>query len=328
MPPKVQKCSLCRSLRSEKWYMLDRRWICSVCHDIQLNPPIEPLRERTPDRATSAGPSTSKNQSSSGARVGDPLDVDDPGEGTSKQTEPARGKKKHTVTFADPPETELTLAATDECSEEAKDTVTPLGTFSPRRLRRRICPVVKPTVRKRASSGKPGRRAYLKSKAKSRRSILKKPPTKSTTETAYTKSVQKVFHENLCYQVGDIVSMVDQKDNTYYAQINGLLIDIYREKSATLTWLIPTTCSPPPNEGFDASTYIIGPQEDMPRRLSYMQFVMNAPSNYYLDRHNPFPSPETYGPTNTSQRNNRNYVWANISHLHHGEHVPLPSGVV
>lgn len=59
-------------------------------------------------------------------------------------------------------------------------------------------------------------------------------------------------------QVGDIVSLVDNEDNVYYAQIRGLLIDNYCEKSAFLTWLIPTQESPDPKDGFDAATYLIG----------------------------------------------------------------------
>lgn len=59
-------------------------------------------------------------------------------------------------------------------------------------------------------------------------------------------------------QVGDIVSLIGNNDNTYYAQVRGLLIDTYCEKSAFITWLIPTTSSPSPNERFDPSTYLIG----------------------------------------------------------------------
>lgn len=59
-------------------------------------------------------------------------------------------------------------------------------------------------------------------------------------------------------QVGDIVSLVDNEENVYYAQIRGLLVDNYCEKSAFLTWLIPTQESPDPKDGFDAATYLIG----------------------------------------------------------------------
>lgn len=65
-------------------------------------------------------------------------------------------------------------------------------------------------------------------------------------------------------QVGDIVSMLDENDDVYYAQIRGLLTDQYCEKSAVITWLLPTEESPPPEENFDPSTYIIGNENSRP----------------------------------------------------------------
>lgn len=66
------------------------------------------------------------------------------------------------------------------------------------------------------------------------------------------------YFQGLYYQIGDIVSLIDVDGGTYYAQIRGLLQDQYCEKSAVLTWLLPTKNSPPPEQGFDPSTYIIG----------------------------------------------------------------------
>lgn len=54
------------------------------------------------------------------------------------------------------------------------------------------------------------------------------------------------------------MSLMDEEDNVYYAQIRGLLTDQYCEKSAVITWLLPTQESPPPSECFDPATYIIG----------------------------------------------------------------------
>ena len=50
------------------------------------------------------------------------------------------------------------------------------------------------------------------------------------------------------FQKGDIVSMTDVDGGTFYAQLRGFLTDQYCEKSAVLTWLLPTTNSPPPDE--------------------------------------------------------------------------------
>lgn len=59
-------------------------------------------------------------------------------------------------------------------------------------------------------------------------------------------------------QVGDVVSMLDEYSDTYYAQIRGFLTDQYCEKSAVVTWLLPTKFSPPPKKAFDPATYVIG----------------------------------------------------------------------
>lgn len=48
-------------------------------------------------------------------------------------------------------------------------------------------------------------------------------------------------------------------------------------------------CSPPPDEGFSPETYIIGPEEDLPRKLECMEFVMHAPSDYYKLKNTPYP---------------------------------------
>ena len=67
-----------------------------------------------------------------------------------------------------------------------------------------------------------------------------------------------LFHNDTYYQIGDIVSTVDEDGGIYYAQIRGLLQDQYCDKSAVITWLIPTQSSPPPELGFDPLSYILG----------------------------------------------------------------------
>lgn len=104
------------------------------------------------------------------------------------------------------------------------------------------------------------------------------------------------------YQVGDIVSMIDENEDTYYAQIRGLLQDQYCEKSAVITWLLPTTSSP--RDHFDPSTYILGPEEDVPRKLECMEFVCHAPSEYFKARHSPYPPP--------SSASNSCFIWTRL----------------
>ncbi|XP_045601786.1 GATA zinc finger domain-containing protein 1 [Procambarus clarkii] len=141
-------------------------------------------------------------------------------------------------------------------------------------------------------------------KGKGRRYIFKKSATKAPAAVATPVTSEYLFYKGLYYQVGDIVSLIDIDGGTYYAQIRGLLQDQYCEKSAVLTWLIPTKGSPPPEKGFDPSTYIIGPEEDIPRKLEYMEFECHAPSDYFKDRTSPY-STMTYQPQSC-------FVWSRL----------------
>lgn len=118
-------------------------------------------------------------------------------------------------------------------------------------------------------------------RGRGRRSLFKRTPLKAPTATATIVTSDTVFHnvlsqriipfrrfvlivityrsfQGMYMQVGDIVSMIDEEEDIYYAQIRGFVTDQYCEKSAVITWLLPTKASPPPNRGFDPPTYIIG----------------------------------------------------------------------
>uniref|UniRef100_UPI00358EC4AD GATA zinc finger domain-containing protein 1 isoform X2 n=1 Tax=Myxine glutinosa TaxID=7769 RepID=UPI00358EC4AD len=90
------------------------------------------------------------------------------------------------------------------------------------------------------------------------------------------------------YQVGDVVSVLDEEGELYFAQIKGFMQDQYCEKSAVITWLLPTTGSP--KGKFDPSTYILGPEEELPRRMEFLEFVSHAPSEYFHSRCSPYPT--------------------------------------
>lgn len=75
----------------------------------------------------------------------------------------------------------------------------------------------------------------------------------------------------------------DDKEETealYFAQIRAILNDQYGEKSAVITWLIPTESSSSlrhrrirvPND-FDPSLFTLGPVEECPRPLDTLEFV-------------------------------------------------------
>ncbi|KAF4794309.1 Ankyrin repeat and IBR domain-containing protein 1 [Turdus rufiventris] len=130
------------------------------------------------------------------------------------------------------------------------------------------------------------------------REPIKAPESVSTIITA-----ESIFYKGVYYQIGDVVSVVDEQDGrTYYAQIRGFIQDQYCEKSAALTWLIPTQASP--KDCFDPASYIIGPEEDLPRKMEYLEFVCHAPSEYFKSRSSPFPTVPT--------RPEKGYIWTHV----------------
>ncbi|XP_041104811.1 GATA zinc finger domain-containing protein 1-like isoform X2 [Polyodon spathula] len=103
--------------------------------------------------------------------------------------------------------------------------------------------------------------------------------------------------------VGDVIKVTDEEDRKpYYAQIRGFVQDQYCEKSAALTWLIPTQASL--RDQFDPATYIVGPEEDLPRKMEYLDFVCHAPSEYFKSRSCPFPT--------IPVRPEKGYIWTHI----------------
>lgn len=134
----------------------------------------------------------------------------------------------------------------------------------------------------RGRSKKPGNYGKVSLfKGRGRRAVLKKPPVKAPNSVSTSVTRDYLFNRGMLFQVGDIVSVTDEDGSIYYAQIRGLLQDQYCEKSAGLTWLLPTQSSPPPEKEFDPLTYILGPEEELPRKLDYLEFVMHAPNEYY-----------------------------------------------
>ncbi|XP_044264491.1 GATA zinc finger domain-containing protein 1 [Tribolium madens] len=144
-------------------------------------------------------------------------------------------------------------------------------------------------------------------KGRGRRGIFKKTPIKAPSAVATTITSESIFYKGSYIQVGDIVSMQDEDGDIFYAQIKGLLTDQYCEKSAVITWLLPTQESPPPEEGFDPATYIIGPEEDVPRKLECMEFVMHAPSDYYKSKNTPYPA--VHAPAQPG------YIWTSLESI-------------
>ena len=56
----------------------------------------------------------------------------------------------------------------------------------------------------------------------------------------------------------------------------------------------------------------LGPDEELSRKLSCLDFVMHAPSNYYLDRTTPFPLPDEMD----FDTKPGGYIWTTLPEYH------------
>lgn len=144
------------------------------------------------------------------------------------------------------------------------------------------------TVKKRKSTRstrwKGGKHRVFGQKGRNRRMIFKKHVYKSPASCAVPVTTDFIVHRGVYFQVGDIVSLIDDEDgDKYYAQIRGFLTDEYCEHFAAIHWLIPTI-EAPDDGSFDASFYFLGPEEDMPRPMDCMQFEQHSPSDYFCHK--------------------------------------------
>ncbi|KTG36971.1 hypothetical protein cypCar_00040921, partial [Cyprinus carpio] len=144
----------------------------------------------------------------------------------------------------------------------------------------------------------------VSTKGKGRRHVFKlKNPIKAPESVSTIVTSESMFYKGVYYQIGDVIKVIDEDDGKpYYAQIRGFVQDQYCEKSAALTWLIPTQTSP--RDRFDPGTYIVGPEEDLPRKMEYLEFVCHAPSEYFKSRSCPFPT--------LPVRPEKGYIWTHI----------------
>ncbi|XP_062461163.1 GATA zinc finger domain-containing protein 1 isoform X2 [Pezoporus occidentalis] len=154
-------------------------------------------------------------------------------------------------------------------------------------------------------AGKQSKQEIHRRSARLRNTKYKSAPAAEKKVSTKGKGRRHIFKlkNGVYYQIGDVVSVVDEQDGkTYYAQIRGFIQDQYCEKSAALTWLIPTQASP--KDCFDPASYIIGPEEDLPRKMEYLEFVCHAPSEYFKSRSSPFPTVPT--------RPEKGYIWTHV----------------
>eukprot|EP00094_Tigriopus_californicus_P009218 TCALIF_08887-PA protein Name:"Similar to GATAD1 GATA zinc finger domain-containing protein 1 (Homo sapiens)" AED:0.01 eAED:0.01 QI:298/1/0.66/1/1/1/3/0/406 len=156
--------------------------------------------------------------------------------------------------------------------------------------RRKRDPAANLTKKAKLRAAHKNKSASLSGKGKSRRFIFKKSSIRAPTSVARALTSDRVFYKGQCFTTGDIVSVTDIEGGIYYAQLRGFLTDQYCEKSGVISWLLPTVHSPLPEDGFDAGTYVIGPEEELPRKLECFTFVMHAPDDYFYYKYAPYPT--------------------------------------
>ncbi|XP_042105079.1 GATA zinc finger domain-containing protein 1 isoform X2 [Ovis aries] len=106
-----------------------------------------------------------------------------------------------------------------------------------------------------------------------------KQPIKAPESVSTIITAESIFYKGVYYQIGDVVSVIDEQDGKpYYAQIRGFIQDQYCEKSAALTWLIPTLASP--RDQFDPASYIVVTEHEL-RKGSFI--IDSSISACYMD---------------------------------------------
>jgi len=114
-------------------------------------------------------------------------------------------------------------------------------------------------------------------------------------------TLRSVRHNNINYEVGDIVSVVDEEDNEeYFAQCISFRVDLYQQKSVCYQWLFPDPATSWQREqGFVPSNFKIGPSDNLFHPIEDIRFVCSAPTNYFI--------PSTYY-VNSERDDNRSFI--------------------
>jgi len=113
---------------------------------------------------------------------------------------------------------------------------------------------------------------------RNRKLLAKRKPSKSPTVTANVVTSNSIFYQGLLFKEGDIVAVTDIGGLRYYAQIRGFLQDVFLNKSAVVSWLLPTVPNP---TRFDPAIFLPGPDEDIPRPMECFEFISRAPTNLF-----------------------------------------------
>lgn len=199
------------------------------------------------------GPAVESVQANSGVTNSAEMDVDSAGNNSTMTRKSARILKSKQNEINTPTSQDI-----KQEDEETENTVTTVSTAT--------------SVAAANSENKPTNRRTKLFKKKT------KPPVRCQTSVSRLTTSDYVFHKGFYLQVGDIVALLDRADpeNLYFAQIRAFLVDDLGQKSAMITWLVPTSRQHKQIKklkDFDPSLFVLGPSEELPRPLDHMEFV-------------------------------------------------------
>ena len=95
------------------------------------------------------------------------------------------------------------------------------------------------------------------------------------------KTCSAIFYKGDYFQVGDIISIIDQTNrSTYFAQCTAFMVDIFAQKSVSYQWLLPTEPLKDDSK-FVPGKFRLGPTDNLFHDMESIKFVCSAPSDYY-----------------------------------------------
>jgi len=106
--------------------------------------------------------------------------------------------------------------------------------------------------------------------------VLEFPPAETVADPQRRLLAERsLFHQGSLFHLGDVIRVISEDKETYYAQILRFWSDIYTEKYAEVQWLLPKDPSVKA-DSFIPSMYTVGPREHEPISMRCIIWVMQA----------------------------------------------------
>ncbi|CAL4122657.1 unnamed protein product, partial [Meganyctiphanes norvegica] len=151
----------------------------------------------------------------------------------------------------------------------------------------------KKETKRKTRKGRQGNKGNIP-KGKGRRYIFKKSATKAPTAVATPVTSQYLFYKNSYFKVKNLTDFIGFDRKT--GKIGHIFKIGIGDRIAHITLFMHLNFTTSERSLiFRRQRSVIGPEEDIPRKLEYMEFVCHAPSDYFKDRTSPY-STQIYQP--------------------------------